>query len=499
MNAWGTGDQQLTVSLHLASGFASSTADPTNWDITNASYPLRDDGTTYPASAVNGAGWIGGYDMDATTGAMSIEGTSYSAGGTQGVCDDGDFVVTGSQDPLGTVLAASGPPGVPRMGLLWPGGFNAAIMDPTNFPEEQDNWISTADYGTEPFVKAGSWVAILVNVSGTWSGDTEETLFYITNGDLLGMSNPYVGMKFYGSETPCNGTSGNDGWHIRNWIFDFELAVLLTGDRGPVFEDIVQITTTLTTDPIDVWADITDDNPRGGDAGVALVSLLYQLDSLTAPVNTIAMVLTDGTDLDGTWESQIPGQAPGTTIYWSVTSVDVGGNQTARPTLSYFIFANTAGNDLIFNNQSMLYGTLDYSAQIYFYWLDLPETGFDIWDATYGAITEELVDNYTTIIEEAGKGGPVYTDEVDAIIGSWWSGDKTYIAQGDEWLGGRYGWAGDMAIPAGDIAHDILGVAHYYPDINETAAGISRLSPVAGDPVTGDLATFLSDSSVMLN
>ena len=88
---WGTGDQQLTVSLH------------------KISYPYRTDGTTYPASAVDDNGWIGGYDMDASTGYMSIEGTTYTPGGTFGICAPTVAVVAGSQDPLGTEQAAAGP------------------------------------------------------------------------------------------------------------------------------------------------------------------------------------------------------------------------------------------------------------------------------------------------------------------------------------------------------------------------------------------------------
>ena len=81
--AWGTGEQQMTVSLHAVS------------------YPMAADGTTYPSSAVDGAGWIGGYDMDAT-GAMTISGTTYSAGGTASVCQATGAVVAGAMDPLGT-------------------------------------------------------------------------------------------------------------------------------------------------------------------------------------------------------------------------------------------------------------------------------------------------------------------------------------------------------------------------------------------------------------
>ncbi len=158
--AWGTGDQQLTISLH------------------KISYPTREDGTTYPASAVDGDGWIGGYDMDAN-GWMSQTGTTYSPGGTVGICDDGAAsVVASSQDPLGTVEAAAGPPGTPTMGLLWPDGFTAATMDPTNHPDyyvgdNTENWTSLADFGSEVDLLQGEWVGVMVSFSGTGDGTAD--------------------------------------------------------------------------------------------------------------------------------------------------------------------------------------------------------------------------------------------------------------------------------------------------------------------------------------
>ena len=58
---WGTGDQQITFSLH------------------KLSYPSTSDGGTYPLDIVDGNGWIGGYDMNSGNGYMSISGSEYSA------------------------------------------------------------------------------------------------------------------------------------------------------------------------------------------------------------------------------------------------------------------------------------------------------------------------------------------------------------------------------------------------------------------------------------
>ena len=104
---WGTGDQQITLSLH------------------KLSYPYGTDGAAYSTGAVDGAGWLGGYDMSAD-GWMTITGTDYSAGGTAGVCDPGDAVIAAAQDPLGTE-DGTGPTGVPTKGLIWPDGFTSYL------------------------------------------------------------------------------------------------------------------------------------------------------------------------------------------------------------------------------------------------------------------------------------------------------------------------------------------------------------------------------------
>ncbi|SUZ86290.1 uncharacterized protein METZ01_LOCUS39144, partial [marine metagenome] len=103
---WGTGEQQITFSLH------------------KLSYPVGADGAEYSAAAVDGAGWLGGYDMDAS-GWVTISGTDYTAGGTAGVCNPASSpVMAAAQDPLGAT-DGTGPAGVPTKGLIWPDGFTA--------------------------------------------------------------------------------------------------------------------------------------------------------------------------------------------------------------------------------------------------------------------------------------------------------------------------------------------------------------------------------------
>ncbi|NOZ03664.1 MAG: hypothetical protein GXO92_03530 [FCB group bacterium] len=152
---WGTGDQ-LTVSLH------------------KLSYPYNADGSIYDQDAVDADGWLGGYDPDGS-GGLSIEGTTYTAPGFSGECGKGT-VIDGAQDPLGTATG-TGPPGTPAMGLIWPDGFTAATLDPTNNPGIDngggDNWIALADFGSEPELLQGDWVGVVVHYTGVREMITE--------------------------------------------------------------------------------------------------------------------------------------------------------------------------------------------------------------------------------------------------------------------------------------------------------------------------------------
>ena len=463
---WGTGDQQMTISVHAVS------------------YPMTSDGTAYPTSAVDGAGWIGGYDMDAT-GAMTVSGTTYSVGGTASVCQDEGAVVAGAMDPLGTE-DGTGPAGVPAKGLIWPDGFSAAVLTPDANPAGGDNWMATADLGSEPTVAAGDWVGILFEFTGAGGGDDEATGFYYEAGDDV--VDPWVFAKFYAG---CGGTSGNGGWHIRHWMIHTQLAVELTGDRGPVFGAVTSLPTTLSQDARTVEAHVTDDNPSGEAAGVSTVTISYQLDSLTATVNSVSLSLADGSNEDGTWSGDIPGAASGQTVYWSLTAYDNNGNATSTATKSYFIFQSTAGAPLLFDNSDALYGVAVYSPYLYYGWGQNP---FDYWSKDYGNITAELLDNYSVVFDRSADGS--YFD-TDAVANPWYqSGDKVYVAEGDEWLGSRYGWPSEpLTLEAGSFARH-LGVDVYHPDINGSSTAISRMVPNPDDALGAVMADYL-DSNVV--
>jgi len=466
---WGTGDQQLTISLH------------------RLSYPYRANGLVYSSAIVDGNGWIGGYDMDDSTGYMYIMGTHYSQGGTAGICDPNDTVAAGAQDPLGFEPVMFGPTGVPLMGLIWPIESTSATLDTINHPDIAsgggDNWLNTADYGTEPVFLSGDYIGILVQSTGAGGGDAPETGFQYQAGEPLGLNNPWTSLKFYGSTVPgneCGGTSGNGGWHIRSWIFRFELAVWLTGPTRPRIIDLTYLPTSISTEPRNVDVHIIDGSYPCIPEGIDTASVFFRLDSVNAAVNEIPLSLITGTTMDGTWSGTIPGQEPGTTVYWWVEATNMIGMQATSPTQFYYIFRPVHHNLFFYNSTRFPAWIQDYY---------LAETGLqaDFWN--YGVGSIELFDNYDFVIEMTG-GGPNWINS-DSIR-SWIEAGGNYILAGDEWLGAQTGWV-DLTYSPGSFQYDILGIAADHNDISG-GHGVSRLLTVANDSISGAMHTYLADS-----
>jgi hypothetical protein len=362
----------------------------------------------------------------------------------------------------------------------------AATLDPTNNPDiihgGGDNWVNTADFGTEPFVESGTWIGIMVASTGAGGGYDPYTGFLYEEGE--GVVLPWGALKFYSGTCGdvFGAPSGNPGWHIRHWIFDFELAVLLTGDRAPQILDWTPVPTTLSTDDRELTATIIDDNPSGGPAGVASASLWYSTDG----VDFTEVAMTDNGD--STYTGIIPGQAPGTDVWWYLSATDVEGNTSQIPTEYYSIF-QAVYRSLFFYNAS------DFGPLVYWYYTANIGLEADWWDgANWGPGSDELYVNYDLVIEVTGSGPSVINNDP---IRTFVENGGNYILTGDEWLGAQTGWT-DQDYEPGDFHYDILGIDADYNDINYCAAGdeggISRLLAVEGDPISGSLALYLGDS-----
>ncbi len=451
---WGTGNQELTVSLH------------------KLSYPYRADSTLYSPAIVDIDGWIGGYDMN-DSGWVAIMGNEYTPGGTTGICNPGASVADYATDPFADTEGDS----LMIRGWIWPNSV-PVILTPATHPAYVngggDNWFAMSDYGNEPFLAAGAWVGILVRFTGTGGGDDDAVGLFYTDG--YGMVDPWTSLKFYHG---CTGTSGNGGWHIRHWVFDFELAILLTGDRAPQILDWTPLTTTLSTADREITATIIDDNPSGGNAGVDSVLLYYSIDNQTT-WSEISMA-DNG---DSTFTGFIPGQPPATTIVWYIRAVDVNGNETRTLNQHYFIFAPLHDFLVLVNYNSSGLGIFQPPG-----WPLIPNApvDYDVWYCLEnGPATMELLNHYDAVIELTGD-GPVY--EHDQALNDFIGAGGHYLIAGDNWF--RTEWESCLF-------ENYMLLEDCYTDISYLEPGdgtrASRLLPVNNDPISGGLASFLGDS-----
>jgi len=347
---------------------------------------------------------------------------------------------------------------------LWSDGNYGWPVTPVMSASSTDdimNWINTIDLGYEPQVTEGEVFAV-VAVNDGITLDADRMGFYAASD--VG----YPGWKFYENGRAVAGGLEDAGWHIREFTWDFRLAVEITSDLAPSIVDLTNLGTTLSTEARTVEATITDTNPGGGAAGVASASLVYTLDGGAE----VSVPMTASGDV---YSAVIPGQVPGTEVTYYVTAIDVNGNSAvSAQTVTYKVFLIYDNNNLVvFNGYTK---TTGYPQQ--YYWG--PDTSYsaewtyDAW--AYGPLTKELVDNYRNIFEICTNGPAAYNREV---ISEWLAGDATrnYLLSGEEWLGADNNYT-DQDYAAGTFEYDVLGVTHSYNDVTYDGTSGQELASV---------------------
>ena len=489
-DSWGgfsqyTGDAMLMAYRVPADGYITdlnipvSDGDPNmvaSVSLHRLSYPYNEFGENYSDDIVDSDGWIGGYDMD-SEGNLNIEGSEYTFGGTPTPCSD-MTVNDGARDPLSTdSYEISSYDGTVQTGLIWQTG----TIDGWNIGSTE-NIFNTGDWGDQPMVYKDEWIGILVEmVEGDWMS------FYSTYDHF----DSYPFLKFYGNGT-CNGTSGNGGWHIRSAIMKWDVGMLLTGDRAPMVHDFQILNTGTDTGDRHVWADITDDNPSGGESGVAYAELVYS--SSLDDDETWHSVNMENTS-DNHYEAHVPGYPPGTDVWYYIYAEDNNGHWTESATVSYTVYEQVRPHLFIYN-------TDEYDDWIMDFYLfnSSSSQDFDFWSGPYyGDVNHEILEGYDLIVEVSGTQGPwVMTQD---HIRDWLSadGDRSYIIAGADYLW----WMTDGSedeLPEGSFLRDVLGVRQPVHDIVYWNGGygeaISRMVP-SGHGISGDLASFISDSLVL--
>ncbi len=345
------------------------------------------------------------------------------------------------------------------------------------------NWVVLNDaLGFEPdMIQRGQVFGIAIQHNGTDPAQPDgERIGFLSNK----VGAPHCGYKYYaaGRLDPPN----DAGWWTRKYTWDFVAEVDLVGDRPPVIMDVPQLVTTLSTDPREVTATVTDDNPSGGNAGVASVELQYSTDDMTT-WNSIAM--TANGDV---YSAEIPGQSPGTHVYYKVVATDVEGNTAENGPYDYYIYAPYNYNLVLYNGYPQ---SDDFLMAYYFNGDTLGYVdNMDLW--CYGVAEATLFSPHYKNIYEITSKGPVaiYNDDIAAWLAS--ASDNNYALYGDEWLGYQSNWTNGPHGP-GEFHYDVLGITYEYNDVNFNANGDQTnpypLTAVEGSLLGGEVAASVAN------
>lgn len=373
---------------------------------------------------------------------------------------------------------------------LWSdAGFGAPIVPELQVGAGNYQWVETSLL-FEPTVQQGDMVGVLIKHNGVVL-DTEPGGDQLRIGFFSDNTIGFPGLKYYenGRSAPDD---GSNGWFLRDFTWDFTLAVDLIGDRAPVISNVTQLITTIDQGPQTVQATMTDDNPSGGPAGVGSAEIVYTVDD--GSEQSVAMTEV-GTDL---YEGDIPGQSAGSVISYYVRATDVEGLESATTSTTYRIYEpNPAATTLVvvngFSNEPRVLQLIPF----YFDAIGVVQEEYDLW--YFGPVSEELLNNYITVIELQMSEGSPSADNYDAYRTWIEQGDKNFLLAGQEALGWNYGFI-DSTFTEGSFEYDILGVAQSYNDVSFAVSGDqflpSEFFVQAGTLLGDSLATVIGSDSL---
>ena len=469
---WGATSDEITISIH------------------KTSYPFDTNGDQYDQSWVDANGLLGGYD-DNNDGVLELIGSSWVDGNSNfGSCSQQD-IIDNNQDPLGTFTADSGPENTPLKGLIWPDGSTAATMNPTDHPALDngggDNWIQLSDYGSEPAVSAGDYICVAVHYTGSGGDGSDDRVGFMYKS--YSDAPPWPSLKFYGNE--CTGTSGNNGWHIRHYVFNYQIGIEYTADRAPQFSEFKTNGAAKSDQDIHVRVRIEDDNPEGGSAGVSSATVHYSSDGWSSEM-TVSMMMESGTSNDGRWVADIPGISAGNVMDYYVEAVDVNNNSNTSWTYSIHIF-DVLGNALFINNSDNFF---DESI------MDMYLAGVDV-DVDYldtkvtGNPGVDFLREYNIIIETSGH-FPVLNMSHETR--QWYEdGGRRYIISGQDHIWLLEHGAGDHTYYEGSFEYDILGLIGSQEELYWNTNEYSRLVALEDNFISGDLYGLVQEGNYFLN
>jgi len=358
-------------------------------------------------------------------------------------------------------------------------------------------WVDMDLLGFRPSFLQGEVFGVAVYNAGGSVGD-------VTRAGVFANIDLGVGaFKFYSDGRLTTGAAGDHGWWARMYSWDIIAAVDLTGDRAPKIMDFDILFTTLSTEARTVNAVITDDNPSGGAAGVDVATLHYSLDDGT----TWTDVTMSGTEPN--FSGDIPGQMPGAEILYYISAVDVEGLSVETGQTFYSIFLPVEQTLFVYDfTTAWSLGTMNY-----YYWVSADDTtasgdliwAHDIWEDSYGSVTNDLLENYQVVYHVMGDGPNGSGLDIGHIYKDWLDGATAEVPRRLFISGQDYGVISafeDTTFSPGTFEYDYLGIETLgpqdinYPPTGGTAADYQNAYAVDAteSPLTAEYGDFEGDS-----
>ena len=280
---------------------------------------------------------------------------------------------------------------------------------------------------------------------------------------------------------------GPRGWYSSWHHVYIRALVSLYENVSPVIGSYTRLSDTYSLNARYVTAHITDIGVPDTLAGVDIAQLVYVVNDTfgSGAEDTVPMFLVSGTIEDGAWAGFLPSASVDDTVTYSISAVDLQGEESVTNPSSYVIRVGQSTAELLFVNDDY-YGFNGHDP------VDavVPDSVYDFWEADqYGLPDSSVIHfGYTAILWNTWDGTGSFGFVADTLLIAEFLDDGGYLFLSSMDMpaaGFGYSW-GSYTTQPGEFCHDYLhlmgGVDDYATD------SISVYYGVAGDPITGVFA-----------
>jgi len=228
-------------------------------------------------------------------------------------------------------------------------------------------------------------------------------------------------------------------------------------------------------------------------SGVKEAWLYYYLSDDSATLDSIEMVLVDGTIVDGTWQAAIPGQPPETKVIYYITALNIQGCTDQTDCWSYYIGRGHPGHILFHIGSYIDYQFHDP--------VNLVCSVVDVWNECLHGVADSTVLEY--YITGPGEKGIIWLDWTGTSMLHDTAGIRRFLDAGgslllsSQDLPADFDLADDPSDPYGHWAANPLTdpFAHNYLQLRSGIDDYEAIDTlpsfpahgVPGDPITGSL------------